>query len=214
MTMLQKIIIGATLAAVVGVGIHEARQASHLRSKVLTLQQQQEPLTAQIQGQQKERDTASSRVATLEQETDRLHQDKTELARLRAEVTRLRSDPRDPKGLSATAGDKNDPFAQSVRAMMTRAVELNQHLEQMPDKKIPELQLLNETDWLNAAKVAKFDTDGDVRKSLGNLRNLAKDRMPMGRALRNFTQEHNGQLPTDISQLRPYFNSALGDAVL
>ena len=59
--------------------------------------------------------------------------------------------------------------------MTARALQLNQRLEQMPDKKIPELQLLTENDWLSAAKEAKFEADADIRKALGNLRNLAKD---------------------------------------
>ena len=38
--------------------------------------------------------------------------------------------------------------------MTARAVELKQRLEQMPDKKIPQLQLLIENDWLSAANDA------------------------------------------------------------
>jgi len=214
MTTLQKAIIGATLAAAIGIGIYETRQPSRLRGQVQTLQQQQALLTEQIARLEEERDDASRSLTTLQQENNRLRQDTPELAKLRAEVARLRTDARDPARWSAAAVEMNDPFTQSVQVMMARAVELNRHLEQMPDKKIPELQLLTENDWLSAAKVARFDTDADVRKALGKLRNLAKDRMPMGRALWNFTQEHQGQLPTDISQLKPYFNSALSDAAL
>jgi len=61
MTTLQKTIIGATLAAAVGTGIYEARQASNLRSQNQLLQQQQAPLTEQIQQLTRERDDASSK---------------------------------------------------------------------------------------------------------------------------------------------------------
>src|SRR5204862_4048111 len=101
-----------------------------------------------------------------------------------------------------------------VLAMMARALDLHQHLEQMPDKKIPELQLLTENDWLSAAKEAKFDADTDIRKALSNLRKLAKDRLPIDSALSSFTRANNGQLPTDLSQLKPYFTSDLDDATL
>ena len=94
------------------------------------------------------------------------------------------------------------------------AVELNQHLERMPDKKIPELQLLTENDWLSAAKEAKFDADADIRKARSNLRKLAKDRLPIDSALLSFTRANNGQLPSDLAQLKSYFKSALDDTAL
>ena len=49
MTTLHKAIIGATLVAGVGLGIHEARRASALADRVAALQQQQAPLNEQIQ---------------------------------------------------------------------------------------------------------------------------------------------------------------------
>jgi len=64
MTTLQKTIIGATLAAAIGTGIYEARRASRLCDLVQTLQQQQAPLTEQIQRLQHERDDAMKRLAT------------------------------------------------------------------------------------------------------------------------------------------------------
>jgi hypothetical protein len=62
MTTLQKTIIGATLAAAVGTGIYEARQATRLRDQVQTLQQQQAPLAEQVQQLTRERDDASNKV--------------------------------------------------------------------------------------------------------------------------------------------------------
>ena len=64
----------------------------------------------------------------------------------------------------------------------SRERQAMENLEQKPDKKIPELQLLIENDWLSAAKEANFDTDSDVRKALSNLRKLAKDRLPIDSA--------------------------------
>jgi RNA polymerase sigma factor (sigma-70 family) len=49
MTTMQKTVIGATLAAAVGTGIYEAQQASTLQTQVRSLQQQQAPLTNQVQ---------------------------------------------------------------------------------------------------------------------------------------------------------------------
>jgi hypothetical protein len=63
MTTLQKTIIGATLAAAVGAGIYEARQAATFRTQVQLLQQQQALLAEQIQQLQQERDNAVKRLA-------------------------------------------------------------------------------------------------------------------------------------------------------
>jgi hypothetical protein len=62
MTTLERTIIGATLAAAVGTGIYQGRQASRLRHEVQALQQQQ---AGQIQQLQRERDEALKRLARL-----------------------------------------------------------------------------------------------------------------------------------------------------
>jgi RNA polymerase sigma factor (sigma-70 family) len=63
MTTLQKALITGTLVAAIGAGVYEARQALRLREEVQTLQQQQAPLTQQIQQLQQERDDALKRLA-------------------------------------------------------------------------------------------------------------------------------------------------------
>ena len=56
-------------------------------------------------------------------------------------------------------------------------------------------------------------TDADVRKTLSRLRSLAKNRMPMGRALSAFTRANNGQLPADhgIHSIRPLLAASRSD---
>jgi RNA polymerase sigma factor (sigma-70 family) len=92
MTTLQKTLITATIAAAVGTGIYEARQASTLRTQVQTLQQQQAPSAEQIRQLQRERDEATNRLAGLLAENARLKSDagQTELLKLRGEIGRLR----------------------------------------------------------------------------------------------------------------------------
>jgi hypothetical protein len=63
MTTLQKTLTGTALAAAVGTGIYEARQASRLRDQVQTLQRQQAPLAEQVQQLTRERDGASNKLA-------------------------------------------------------------------------------------------------------------------------------------------------------
>lgn len=84
----------------------------------------------------------------------------------------------------------------------------------MPEKTIPELKLLTDVDWLSATKLANFDTDADIRITLSRVRSLAKNRLPMGSSLWSYTQANNGELPTDLSQLKPYIKSNLKDLQL
>jgi RNA polymerase sigma factor (sigma-70 family) len=211
MTTLQKTLVTATVAVLAGAGIYEARQTSTLRSQNQTFQQQRTLLGEQAAQFRRERDDATTKLEAVRQENERLRRAAVELPKLRGEVARLQAIERQLTQSKTTSPDINDPFTQSVLALTARAVELNQRLEQMPDKKIPELQFLAEDDWLRAAQDAKFDTDADVRKALRKLRGLAKQKTPMDQALGNFIRANNGLLPADISQLKPYFQSASRD---
>jgi len=210
MTTIQKTVFAATLAIAATTGIYEARQASSLRVEVQTLQRQQAPLNEQIQRLESEADAAKSRLASMQAANGKADSNgnMAELLKLRGEVAQLR---RQLGQGSGAGGNPNDPFTQSLLALTEKAAELNRQLERMPEKKIPELHFLTADDWLTAARLAKLDTETDVRKALSKLRSLAKDKMPMGWALSGFIRAHNGQLPTDLSQLKPYFKTPADD---
>jgi myosin heavy subunit len=223
MTTLQKSIIGATLAVAVGTGIYEAHQASDSRSQLQTLQQQQGPLAEQIEQLTRERDAAASKLAALQNDLAslqsdyaRLRRDAAELAMLRGEVTRLRALEQQMGQSKASPAVRDDPFTQSVLAMTQRAGELNGHLQRMPDKKIPELQLLTENDWLSVAKDVSLQSETEVRQALSELRNVAKHKFATYalQAVDKFIGANNGQMPTGVSQLKPYFEVPVEDAML
>ena len=101
MTTLQKSIIGATIAVAITGGIYEARQVAQLRGQVEILQQQQAPLTEQIQQLQRERDSATDKEASLAGEVAQARTNLTETLRLRDEVGRLRREGRELEALRA-----------------------------------------------------------------------------------------------------------------
>jgi RNA polymerase sigma factor (sigma-70 family) len=210
MTTLQKTLITATIAAAVGAGIYEVRQASTLRTQVQTLQQQQAPLAEQIRELQRERDDATNRLAMSQQENAQLKQNTAELLKLRGEVARLH------KATAAPSETQNDPRASLVESWLAREDKLKKSIEQYPDKAIPELQLLSEQQWLDAAMNAKFDTDKAIRQTLADLRHTAENNFASlaQPALSKYMQANNGQFPTDLSQLQPYFETPIGDAIL
>ena len=204
MTTLQKTLITATIAAAVSTGIYEASQVSSLRTQVQTLQQAQTPLAEQIQQLQRERADMINRLAALQAENAKLKsgQNKAELLKLRGEVAQLRH-------------EVNDPTDASAKALVAKMNKLKQRLAEAPNAKIPELQFVTEQDWLNAAN-GKLDTDADYRRALASLRSAAESKVAsmLQKALRAYLQSSSGQMPTDLGQLQPYFDSPVDDAIL
>lgn len=90
MTTLQKTLVTATVAVLAGAGTYQAKQAHYARAQVQTLQQQQAPLTDQIQRLQNERDNATNRAVALAEELADMRKRNSDLLRLRSEVTALR----------------------------------------------------------------------------------------------------------------------------
>ncbi len=204
MTTVQKAIVTATIAMLAGAGIYEARQASQLREQNQALQRQQASLAEQIRQLQHDRDEIANRLAALQAENTQLKsgQNATELLKLRGEVARLQN-------------AANDPTENAAKALMVKVNKLKQRLAETPDAKIPELQFVTEQDWLNAAN-NKLDTDADYRRALASLRSAAESKVaPMFQtALKAYLQSSGGQMPTDITQLQPYFDPPVDDAIL
>ena len=204
MTTLQKTLITTTLAAAVGAGVYEARQASMLRSQVQTVQQQQAPLAEQIQQLQRERDDMTKRLAELQAENEQLksNQNTAELLKLRDEVARLRN-------------EANDPTDALAKALVAKMNKLKQRLAETPDAKIPELQFVTEQDWLNAAN-DRLDNDASYRRALSTLRKAGEGKFAtmLNRAVIGYMKNNGGQMPADLDQLQPYFDSPVDDAIL
>ena len=209
MTTLQKTLIVAALAAAIGTGIYGTRQASAMRTQVQTLLQQQAAVADQNAQLTRERDTAASQLAALRNANPDPDRNTAELLRLRAEVTRLKTDAQ------AKAGNTNDQTLSEAMGWKNRVSQLKQYLEQFPTAKIPELQFVTEADWLNAAK-NKLITERDYRQALSFLRGYGeiKFEFMLQKALAGYMKASNEQFPTDLRQLQPYFDSPVDEAVL
>lgn len=86
MATFQKILATAGVAAMIGMGFY----AFQLRSEIDLLRQQQSALSAQLEQARRDRDDALRRLAFQAQANDKYQAGSHELARLRAEVARLR----------------------------------------------------------------------------------------------------------------------------
>ena len=97
MTTIQKIAVAAALAATVGVGIYEAKQAAKARAEVQTLQQQQAPLAEQIRRLLGEHDQMTNTIDWLKQELAKNERNNAELLKLRGEIGMVRNQLADAK---------------------------------------------------------------------------------------------------------------------
>lgn len=76
--------------------------------------------------------------------------------------------------------------------------------------------MLTENDWLSVAKEVSLQSEPEVRQALSKLRNTAKHKFATHalQAVDRFIEADNGKMPTDISQLKPYFDVPVEDAML
>jgi hypothetical protein len=212
MTTLQKTLITVAAIAAVGTGIHEARQASTWKERAEIAEAQQTTTAKQLEELQHQRDEAVNAQSELQQENRRLTLAAAEAPKLRGELVRARANARPSASSSAGALDPNDPAVQHFMEAKAKADRVAQYLKEMPDKSIPEIQFMDDNDWLAATKSAKFDTEEEVRKTLSNVRSIAKNNVPLGRSLYAFLRDNHGQLPTDMSQLKPYVAKPVTDS--
>jgi len=219
MTTFQKAAIVATFAIVAGAGIQQTYQASRLRRQVEELEQQKISMAQQVQQLQRERDEATNDPVSAAVEKG----DNAELLRLRAEVGALRQ-----------AAREQGPIDSVARDWAARIASLKQKLEQMPDKRIPEMAFLTEYDWAAAARDANLDSDDGVRQALRNLRDAAKNNFleAVRDAVRKYADAINGKdlprnsaefasavnantslWPPDLAHLKPYLDVPVDDTL-
>ena len=213
MTAIQKTLVTATVVVLAGAGIYEARQASQLHDQVKILQQQQAPLTAQLQQLQRERDDATNQLAALREDNERLSQNTMELLKARGELTRLRADSQELASLKSS-GTQGKPEAEE-ESWVRRITLLKQRVEQTAAADIPELRFLEEDDWMEAAR-NKLETDEDWQRAFSDVRARAEGRFldKAGVALQKYLAANSNQFPAAVQQLKPFFETPPGDEVL
>lgn len=225
MTTTQKIIVIATVSLSVGTGIFEAHRVAQMRTQLREAERQVQPVSEQANQLRQERDEVTARLKEAQARMEQLQRDTAEIHRLRGEVALLRKDAQELATLKkvSTAAPRptlpatDAPPSESASAeLAARAAWLKQHLEQRPERRIPELQLATEKDWLEAAKIAKTDSDIDTRKGLSLVRTLSKMNVAdlLRPALVAYTEANNGNLPTDLAQLKPFMSAPVDDTIL
>jgi RNA polymerase sigma factor (sigma-70 family) len=211
MTTTQKAVLGTALAAAVGFGIYQTHRVTRLHADLGALDQAQAPTSERLRQLSDEAEVARSRIAALESENQSLRNQTEELPRLRGELARFRADNR----AAPQPGSNADTAQIAAQTWLDRVSLLKQRLEQMPQARIPELQLATDRDWLDAAK-GDLNDEQDYRRALSYLRNIAENKFvdQLQPALKKYLDANNGKFPTDTSQLQPYFSTPVGPALL
>ena len=207
MTTAQKTFVTIVLVSAAGVGIYEARQSATLRAKVQPLEPQQQTVPAdKTQELIRERDDATQQLAELREEIDRLNRNSAELVKLRGEVARLRGD----------ATRTNDPTQVAMKAWLNRVAQLKERLQQNPAAGIPELELLEEEDWLAAVKDQALDSENGYRRAMSTLRGAGENKFSTlaHPALQKYLEANFNKFPTDITQLSEFFDASVNAAML
>lgn len=193
MSVLHKTIISVTVAAAVGTATHQTMQASANRHEARAMREANSIRQKQIQLLASERDKAADRLAKLGLENKLLG---SQIASLQT-TTQFEVSPRDN---SAEA---------LLKTWQARVAELKQHLEQNPAARIPEIKLLNESDWLMMVKERPgISTETDLQRVFSQIRDAAEEKFvpQIKKALAAFQRTQNGQPLTDFAQLLPYFD--------
>lgn len=140
-----------------------------------------------------------------------------ELLKLRGEVGRLRKDLHELLQPNPSAPlSRTEMLASIHEVALARGNQLKRWLEEHPSKKIPELQRVPDRAYADAAYPHTLDSDDDYRAAARLLRANAEApvQQALFRALGQYGRDNNGQFPTDLSQLQPWFESPVDDAIL
>ena len=215
MTLAQKTIVTGVVAVAIGVALFERQQASALHARIEILEQQQAPLTGEVEPFRAQSDAAVPRIGGLAQTDDQEQRNRLELARLRSEVGRLRSDAQELQRIKATEIQR-DSILVTATAWVAKAEKLRTWIDQHPEFKIPEFAYMNDLNWLSIVRGFTMEEPDALPMSAYDLRQSAKAEFAskMINALRQFAAAHSGTLPNELAELGAYFNPPLSDAIL
>ena len=217
MTTLQKTVSGTAVASALAFALIETSQTSALQDRLAAIQKERTPVVEAAEDLPRGRDESTAKIAALQQENERLRQDQAEIAKLRSEAAERAVESRELAKLkAANYRNENDPTEIATKALLGKINLIKQQLALAPALNIPELRYLDDTTWALTVHRATLETEADVRKALATLRNNAKTAFApyLRKALQTYAQTNQGALPVEFSQLKPYFDPPVEDALL
>lgn len=178
MTTAQKSLAGLGVALAVGAAVFEAQTLSAQRVELAAAAQATSALAAQLA-----RASETGNITTLQlDEAERL-------------LTAQRTTPPTPTKAESAAESE-------MRAWLQRVSRLRQLAAHSPEKTLPEIRLLPDEEWLKISQNPNLPDDVALR----GLSSFGKARLTLAfsAAARDYVKAHNGQLPAQVSDLKPY----------
>lgn len=157
----------------------------------------------------------SSDLLKLRNEVGQLRRTLKEMEQLELGIKRLQARLEETSKEEEGRDNYTALLADELPRRQARVARLKRWLEETPEEKIPELQSLPETAWIRRVD-DPLVTDQDYLSAMSLLRADADatfGRMAFS-ALKQYGQANNGQFPTDLSQLEPFFASPMDPAIL
>jgi RNA polymerase sigma factor (sigma-70 family) len=216
MTTTQKVLITVALAAAVGTGIYEGRQATQLRREIQALQLQQARTVEQLQ---QERDQIASQLAATQKVSAQLPRDAAEMERLRLEVARLRNAAGELAALKAAVMEtEKDPALIAARKLTKKIQQVTEWMRKTPGQEIPELMFVDESDWINVVKQYGWDVppgEDELRDARDEICHVARENFAglFSNALTEYANSHGGELPKDIFEAAASIRSPMREAI-
>lgn len=149
MTTAQKPLLVVSLGLIAGLGVHQHRQIQALQDEI---------------DHQRE-----CHAADIKNRATRLCEEESMVTHLRCALQ--------PDSIALAERDAiaAEPAATEMVAWIERVQLLKNHMTSQPDLKTPTMNLLAETDWLEAARI-ELSKQRDYRRAAAHLRNQADDR--------------------------------------
>jgi hypothetical protein len=204
----SRALIASALIATVAALLVQRRAISHFRIQNESLQERHANGNRRAQEEQelaRSADPQRRNKPELNEQSNEVHRLRGEVGRLRREVPELAQAKADLEESVIVATD-----------WARRKKQLQGWLEQEPSESIPELQFVTGDDWVRAVLFNPLKTDEDYRRAMSLMRANAiiKSVDMIYPALRLYAQANNGQFPTQVTQLEPYFNVPVDGTIL
>lgn len=214
-TKIKAGILGAIIiASIVTPLVIQNRAQARLRDQDVALRQQVD----QFARLQAEHERLSNLLRRAESSQTFPNEQFNEVLRLRGEVGRLQAAAQELTGSKTNAPlSREEVLASMKQVYVDRVNRLKQRFAANPAEAVPELQYLTDKDWLELVTYDHHRLDPDGSYAASSARSRAQIKFAHGAldaALRQYGKNNNGQFPTDLAQLAPYFKSPVDPSVL
>ena len=192
MTTLQKSVAVAALFAVAGIGVYQARLVAQNSSDLIALRAENDSATFALHDLRVARATAAKKIAEIERRID----------------ARLAQPP--------SLAPADAALESQMQQWLVQLGRLREFLAQRPAWNIPELKLLPEQHWFEAAGGDRFETEEQFRRATARLRDRAVSLAgaKISKALNAYVRAHDGLLPNSPHELAPHFDPPIAPEIL